>query len=213
MQNTTTHYLLVLDKSGSMGNAWSATMSALNEQIQSIQKLQKKNQDVPIKTNLITFDDEVNFNFMDVPAAHLEELNPNSIEPNGMTALLDAAGKGIDILSEKKAAEDDVICIIITDGMENASKMYSYDLIASKIADKKATGKWTFVILGADFDVWDIGNRLNIDSNKRMRYAKNRTKETFHQMDNMMMEYVSYKKMGRLQDAFDLTKKNKENKK
>jgi hypothetical protein len=130
-----------------------------------------------------------------------------------MTALLDATGKGIDMLAEKKAVDDDVICIIITDGMENASKMYNYELIASKISDKKATGKWTFVILGADFDVWDIGNRLNIDSNKRMRYAKNRTKETFHQMDNMMMEYVSYKKMGRLQDAFDLTKKNKENKK
>jgi hypothetical protein len=213
MQNTTTHYLLVLDKSGSMSNAWTATMSALNEQIQSIKKLQNKNQDVPIKTNLITFDDDVNINFMDVPAAHLEEMDPYGIKPDGMTALLDATGKGIDMLAEKKAVDDDVICIIITDGMENASKMYNYELIASKISDKKATGKWTFVILGADFDVWDIGNRLNIDSNKRMRYAKNRTKETFHQMDNMMMEYVSYKKMGRLQDAFDLTKKNKENKK
>ena len=206
MQNTTTHYLMVLDKSGSMANAWEATMSALNEQIQSIRNLQKKNQDIPLKVNLITFDDDVHFNFMDVPAAHVEELASNSITPDGCTALLDATGKGIDLITEKKSPDDDVVCIIITDGMENASRMYQFDLVAAKIAEKKATGKWTFVILGADIDVWDMGSRLNIDSNKRMRYEKQRTAAAFDNMNQMMNEYVQLKKGNRLKDAFDLSK-------
>jgi len=208
-ENTTTHYLMVLDKSGSMANAWDATMSSLNEQIQSIRNLQKKNQDIPIRANLITFNDEVNFNFLDVPAAHLEDISKSSIEPEGMTALLDAAGKGIDIISERKSREDDVVCIIITDGMENASQLYSFNMIAEKIKEKKATGKWTFVILGADFDVWEMGRKLNIDDNKRMRYEKTRTHQTFSDMNMMMQEYVSLKKEGRLKDAYDLSKNKK----
>jgi uncharacterized protein YegL len=208
-ENTTTHYLMVLDKSGSMANAWDATMSSLNEQIQSIRNLQKKNQDIPIRANLITFNDEVNFNFLDVPAAHLEDISKSSIEPEGMTALLDAAGKGIDIISERKSREDDVVCIIITDGMENASQLYSFNMIAEKIKQKKATGKWTFVILGADFDVWEMGRKLNIDDNKRMRYEKTRTHQTFSDMNMMMQEYVSLKKEGRLKDAYDLSKNKK----
>jgi uncharacterized protein YegL len=208
-ENTTTHYLMVLDKSGSMANAWDATMSSLNEQIQSIRNLQKKNQDIPIRANLITFNDEVNFNFLDVPAAHLEDISKSSIEPEGMTALLDAAGKGIDIISERKSREDDVVCIIITDGMENASQLYSFNMIAEKIKQKKTTGKWTFVILGADFDVWEMGRKLNIDDNKRMRYEKTRTHQTFSDMNMMMQEYVSLKKEGRLKDAYDLSKNKK----
>ena len=208
-ENTTTHYLMVLDKSGSMANAWDATMSSLNEQIQSIRNLQKKNQDIPIRANLITFNDEVNFNFLDVPAAHLEDISKSSIEPEGMTALLDAAGKGIDIISERKSREDDVVCIIITDGMENASQLYSFNMIAEKIKEKKATGKWTFVILGADFDVLEMGRKLNIDDNKRMRYEKTRTHQTVSDMNMMMQEYVSLKKEGRLKDAYDLSKNKK----
>jgi len=208
-ENTTTHYLMVLDKSGSMANAWDATMSSLNEQIQSIRNLQKKNQDIPIRANLITFNDEVNFNFLDVPAAHLEDISKSSIEPEGMTALLDAAGKGIDIISERKSREDDVVCIIITDGMENASQLYSFNMIAEKIKEKKATGKWTFVILCADFDVLEMGRKLNIDDNKRMRYEKTRTHQTVSDMNMMMQEYVSLKKEGRLKDAYDLSKNKK----
>jgi hypothetical protein len=93
--------------------------------------------------------------------------------------------------------------------MENASQLYSFNMIAEKIKQKKATGKWTFVILGADFDVWEMGRKLNIDDNKRMRYEKTRTHQTFSDMNMMMQEYVSLKKEGRLKDAYDLSKNKK----
>jgi hypothetical protein len=123
---------------------------------------------------------------------------------------LDAVGMGIDMVAEKKSKEDDVICIIITDGMENASRKYQFELVALKIAEKKATGKWTFVILGADIDVWEMGNRLNIDANKQMRYQKQRTASTFHAMSEMMNEYVEFKKMNRLEDAYNLNQIKKD---
>ena len=60
----TTHYLLILDRSGSMYDCWDSTMSALNEQIQSIRTVQERNTEVPIKVNFLTFNDDVHFEFL-----------------------------------------------------------------------------------------------------------------------------------------------------
>lgn len=208
----TTHYLFILDRSGSMSNCWSSTMSALNEQILSIQNTQQRNQNVPIKANLITFSNEVNFEFLNVPAAHLEPLSAERIYPNGGTAMLDGIGQGIARIEHIMEEGDDVVCVILTDGEENASREYTYDKVSKKIAALKATEKWTFVIIGADFDILTMASKLSIDADRQFRYSKAQTSEVFAEMSNTMDNYIIAKSEGTFRDVFKFGKDGKRKK-
>ncbi len=209
----TTHYLLILDRSGSMSDCWDSTMSALNEQIQSIKNIQANSPNVPIKVNFLTFNNEVQFEFLSVPAAHLEPLNNQRLFPSGCTAMLDGIGQGIQRIKHIMKQEDDVVCVILTDGEENASKEFGYKQIGGMIEELKATGKWSFILMGADFDIFDMADKLNIDANKQVRFQKNQTKEMFQEIDHMMNHYIAAKGTGKLTDVFKFDKKNNKPKK
>lgn len=147
-------------------------MSALNEQIQSIKNLQASNENIPIKVNLLTFNNDVHFEFLNVPAAHLEPLNRQRLFPSGCTAMLDGIGQGIQRIQHVMQKEDDVVCVILTDGEENASKEFGYQQVGRMIEELKSSGKWSFVLMGADFDIFAMADRLKIDANKQVRYSR-----------------------------------------
>lgn len=208
----TTHYLLILDRSGSMSSCWTATMSALNEQILSIQNTQSRNQNVPIKANLITFSNEVNFEFLNVPAAHLEPISGERIFPNGGTAMLDGIGQGIARIEHIMDDGDDVVCVILTDGEENASSEFTYEKVGKKIEELKATEKWSFIIMGADFDILSMANKLKIDADRQFSYSKQKTSEVFAEMSMTMDNYIVAKSTGTLKDVFKFDKEGKRKK-
>ncbi len=183
-------------------------MSALNEQIQSIKNVQTNSPNVPIKVNFLTFNNEVQFEFLSVPAAHLEPLNNQRLFPSGCTAMLDGIGQGINRIQHVMQPEDDVVCVILTDGEENASKEFGYKQIGRMIEDLKATGKWSFILMGADFDIFDMADKLKIDADKQVRYQKKQTKEMFQEIDQMMNHYIVAKGTGNLKDVFKFDKKN-----
>jgi hypothetical protein len=208
----TTHYLLILDRSGSMYDCWDSTMSALNEQIQSIRTVQERNTEVPIKVNFLTFNDDVHFEFLNVPAAHLEPLNTQRLFPSGCTAMLDGIGQGIQRIQHVMHPDDDVVCIILTDGEENASKEYNFGQIGKMIESLKSNGKWSFVLMGADFDIFDMARKLKIDAEKQMRYQKTQTNAVFKEVNLMMNDYIVAKQAGRFKDSFNFDKKNNKKK-
>lgn len=208
----TTHYLLILDRSGSMSGCWESTMGALNEQIVSIQGTQQRNQNVPIKANLVTFSNEVNFQFLNVPAAHLETISSKKIYPDGGTSMLDGIGQGIARIEHIMEDGDDVVCVILTDGEENASREYTYEMVGKKIESLKATEKWSFVIMGADFDILNTASKLNIDADRQFRYSKSETSEVFAEMSQTMDHYIQAKSVGTLRDVFKFGKDGKRKK-
>lgn len=56
---------------------------------------------------------------------------------------------------DRKAAGK-VMCVIVTDGLENSSKRVSQEQLQGLIREREADG-WTFIYLGANQDAWDAG--------------------------------------------------------
>lgn len=91
----------------------------------------------------------------------------------GCTALLDAVGSTIDMISyfqkkERGKKATQTIFVIITDGMENASSEYSYSSIQKMIQEKRRKEDWKFIFLGANIEAPEFASKLGIDK----RYAR-----------------------------------------
>lgn len=61
---------------------------------------------------------------------------------------------------DKKAK---VMCVVLTDGLENASKETSAADLADLIAERERRG-WTFIYLGANQDAWATGQRTGFST-------------------------------------------------
>ena len=55
-----------------------------------------------------------------------------------------------------------VLCVIITDGMENASKQFTARDVKNRIEHQKTKYNWEFVYLAADPDAFAAGEALGI---------------------------------------------------
>merc|ERR1712088_424634 len=78
--------------------------------------------------------------------------------------------------------ETDNICVIITDGQENASKRFNQKQVFDKIKDFTENKDWMFQYLGANQDAFAVGGSMGITSN--MSYGAN--KEGFQSVYNAM---------------------------
>ena len=94
----------------------------------------------------------------------------------GCTALLDAVGKAIHHIGNvhKYAREEDrpekTLFVITTDGMENASRKYSYDRLKAMIERQKEKFGWEFIFLGANIDAAKEAARFGIREDRAANY-------------------------------------------
>lgn len=128
------HYALILDKSGSMKRIEEEVVSSFNEQIEGIKKLKKSHPDSEIKFTLCTFNDEIEFNFIDQNINELKKIKPDDYQPNSCTALYDAMGLTFSKIREIAEISDQVFIAIFTDGLENASTDYTAPAIRKELA-------------------------------------------------------------------------------
>ena len=86
----------------------------------------------------------------------------------GCTALLDAVGGAIHHIGNvhKYAREEDrpekTLFVITTDGLENASRRYTYDKVKSMIERQREKYGWEFLFLGANIDAAREAARFGI---------------------------------------------------
>jgi hypothetical protein len=199
--NTKTYYQFILDNSSSMAACWLKTLSAYNEHLDEIKQIVTKYPEQEVVVSLCTFNNKVLHPRIDQPIHQFNYLRSRDIDPDGMTALLDAIGTSVDRIQETHGAEIDankasVVCIILTDGEENASRFYDFPTIARRIDDLEATEKWSFTFIGADIDAWRIGRMLNIKMNKSVSIAKRNMKNSMSSLSDAMDMYMSMKSTG-----------------
>jgi len=161
------HYLLILDKSGSMQSVKNEAIAGFNEQVQTIKDLTRKYPKQEFKVSLVTFNHEVDTVFMNQQAEELEELKKSHYNPDGMTALYDAIGLSTsslknEIEDELKKEDVKIIVSIFTDGYENSSKEYKISDIAESIEALKKTKKWIFTYIGTNQDVVAVAKKMNV---------------------------------------------------
>ena len=96
---------------------------------------------------------------------------------SGCTALNDAICIAIDTVGhafadmEEAERPEHVLCVIITDGMENASHEYTAKAVNDRIEHQKNKYGWQFEFLAADQDAFATGESLGIDHDGCMNFT------------------------------------------
>ncbi|ASZ74757.1 hypothetical protein KHO57_gp147 [Mycobacterium phage Phabba] len=148
----------LLDRSGSMRSRARSTEEGFNELING-----QKAEPGTARVTLAQFDDVYEVVYANKP---IDEVPPLSLVARSMTALNDGIGKLVTDVGAELAAlpEDDrpglVICVIMTDGMENASREWTAAQIKDLIKEQETTYGWKFIFLGSGIDVQQEGVAL-----------------------------------------------------
>ena len=166
-----TEIAFILDRSGSMESMTHAAISGFNEFL-SAQKatVDDAGQPIPATFTLILFDHEYLPVHSRGPIHNAEPLTPETYQPRGTTALLDAIGRTIDFIGSELAATPDserpskVIIAILTDGEENASTQFSMADINQRITHQTEKYQWEFLFLGANQDAIASAARMGIQA-------------------------------------------------
>ena len=171
MRKNLTELVFILDRSGSMSGLENDTIGGFNAMIE---KQKKEDGDALVSTVLFDHETEVLHDRVDIQKVEL--LNRDRYYVRGSTALLDAVGKAIHHIGNvhKYAREEDrpekTLFVITTDGMENASRKYSYERLKAMIERQKEKYGWEFLFLGANIDAAKEAARFGIDADRAADY-------------------------------------------
>ena len=155
--------VFILDRSGSMSGLEADTIGGFNA---TLAKQKKGPGEVLWST--VLFDDKHEVVHDRVPIAKIEKLTENEYYVRGCTALLDAVGRAIHHIGNvhKYARPEDVpgktLFVITTDGMENASREYTYAEVKKMIERQTEKYGWEFIFLGANMDAVSVAGRMGI---------------------------------------------------
>ncbi|MBQ4369566.1 MAG: VWA domain-containing protein [Oscillospiraceae bacterium] len=170
-----TEIVFILDRSGSMAGLESDTIGGYNSML-----AKQKSEPGEAVVTTVLFDDKYELLHDRADIRAISPMTEREYYVRGCTALLDAIGKTVkkidaaqkNILPEFRA--DKVIFIITTDGLENASREYSYASVSSLIEQAKRERGWEFLFLGANIDAAAEGGRLGISPDRTVRYRPDR---------------------------------------
>ena len=163
MRHMVMELVFVLDRSGSMQGLEADTIGGFNS---LIEKQKKEKGEVLVST--VLFDHEQKVLHDRVKLSEIQPMTEKDYTVRGCTALLDAVGGAIHHIGNvhKYARAEDrpdkTLFIITTDGMENASRRYSYDQVKKMVERQKEKYGWEFLFLGANMDAISEAQRFGI---------------------------------------------------
>ena len=160
--------LIILDASGSM--------ECMGEEpIQSINSFIEKQKETSIGTETFTL-----INFSDTITTLIDNKNLLSMEPieqsiykcNGFTSLNDAICLTIKNALESEKPNNKIL-VIITDGQENSSKIYTSTDVKKDINKVEQEHDWKVIFLGANINVLEEATNLNINASRCCEFNQN----------------------------------------
>lgn len=171
MKKGLTEIVFILDRSGSMGGLEADTIGGFN----SLIKKQGKEEGEAIVSTVL-FDDTADVVHDRIPLEKVQKLTEDVYFVRGSTALLDAVGGAIHHIGNihKYARDEDrpekTLFIITTDGMENASRRYTYDKVKKMVERQKDRYGWEFLFLGANMDAIAAAKNIGIQADRAVTY-------------------------------------------
>ena len=174
MKQNLTDISVVLDRSISMQTITEQTIAGFNAFLKSQREAVGE-----ATLTLAQFDTQYDVIHSGVNVKHVPDLNMTTYVPRGYTALLDAIGftivnTGIRLAAMKEEDRpENVIFVIQTDGQENSSKEYTYQMVKDLIEQQTKTYNWDFVFLGANQDAIVTGSHLGIGMGNSMTFEAN----------------------------------------
>ena len=175
MKKGLTELVMILDRSGSMRGLEADTIGGFNGMIEK-----QKKEEGEAYVSVVLFDDLTEVLYDRVDIQKVEPMTDRQYFVRGCTALLDAVGGAIRHIGNvhKYARMEDVpektIFVITTDGMENASHVFTYEKVREMIESRKTNDHWEFIFLGANIDAVKEASRLGIHASRAVRYENDR---------------------------------------
>ena len=160
-----------MDRSGSMAGLEGDTIGGFNAMVE---KQKKEDGEALLSTVLFSGGSYVLYDRVDV--RKVEPMTEQQYQVGGCTALLDAIGGAVHHIANvhKYAREEDrpgkTIFVITTDGMENASRAYTYDEVQRMVKHEQEKYGWEFLFLGANMDAISAARSFGIRADRAVRY-------------------------------------------
>ena len=166
-----TELVFILDRSGSMYGLEQDTIGGFNSML-----AKQKTDTAEAYVTTVLFDHRISTLHDRLPLQEVRPMTEANYTIGGSTALLDAVGSTIKHIARiHKYAHPDhkpdkTLFVIITDGMENASRRYTYDMVKTLITHEQEKYGWEFLFLGANIDAAAEGARFGIAPDRAVTY-------------------------------------------
>lgn len=147
--------ILVVDVSGSMASMAAEASAGINDFIKEQKKVTKR----PCDFSLVEFSTNVNT----YPIKGMQDMHSEYVLiPTQMTAMRDGIGTALSTVWPSKRKEyKNSICVIVTDGLENASKEWNHKAVEELIAKRKSQG-WEFIFMASGIDAYSTGESMGL---------------------------------------------------
>lgn len=170
-----TELVLILDRSGSMNGLEEDTIGGFNSML-----AKQKEEPGEAAVTTVLFDDKYELLHDRIDIRGVAPMTRREYYVRGCTALLDAIGRTVQKIAniqrhtapEQRAEK--VLFVIITDGMENASREYRCDQVKAMVERQKREFGWEFLFLGANIDAVTTAGRFGIPANRAVNYHADR---------------------------------------
>ena len=166
-----TELVFILDRSGSMAGLEADTIGGFNSMLEK-----QRNEPGEALVSTVLFDNETEVVHDRAPLSQVPKLDNKTYYVRGCTALLDAVGGAVHHIGNihKYARPEDrperTLFVITTDGLENASRRYSYEKVEQMITRQKEKYGWEFLFLGANIDAAKEAGRFGIAPKRAVNY-------------------------------------------
>lgn len=170
-KNNITELVFIIDRSGSMSGLEADTIGGFNSMIEK-----QRREEGECLVSTVLFDHEMQVLHDRAKLSEIRPMTDKDYNVRGTTALIDAIGGAIHHIGNvhKYARPEDVpahtLFVIITDGMENASRRYSSEQVKQKIERQKAKYGWEFLFIGANIDAVETAAKYGIGAERAVNY-------------------------------------------
>lgn len=193
MNNDVTELVLILDRSGSMSSCARSTVDCFNDFIEK----QKQENSGAVYVSVVLFNQgrEVLYN-----RVGLYEVRPLTVEEfraSGGTALYDALASGIHHIGKayKYARPDEApgktIFVVITDGEENSSRLYTLEETRKMVEREIREYGWEFLFFGANLRAKEVAQALGFKEENAVDYICDEigSTQTYDALNSFVSEF------------------------
>lgn len=156
------HIYMLLDRTGSMNLRKTDVIGGFNSFLS-----EQKAKPGKCRFTLVQFDSVDPFEVLldAVPLKDVPDLTEATFVPRGSTPLLDAEGRLMIKALERESVRDSagkaqeaILFVTYTDGLENASREWTYEMVAAK--KRELEKRWAFLYLGVGHDAYAQASQI-----------------------------------------------------
>ena len=165
----------ILDRSGSMHGKTQDVIGGFKKNIEDLIKNQEDDFDIFVSAKMFDHEEESLLEPLNIKMLSEESIDTfmKKYVPRGQTAIRDSLGKSLTYFVNKYNNEKFESCIVyvFTDGLENASKIYSVDQIKKLVKDAESCNI-NVVYIGSNQDAILNAKTFGIDPNLALNYVE-----------------------------------------